>query len=52
MGERNVDAALVKQVLKGDDEAFDILVLKYQDRLHILLSRYLSDPSDAHDLTQ
>ncbi|GAB4391437.1 MAG: RNA polymerase sigma factor RpoE [Gammaproteobacteria bacterium] len=52
MSEHSIDQALVQQVLKGDNEAFDILVLKYQNKLCQLVTRYVNDPSEAQDITQ
>ena len=52
MGERNIDQALVERVQKGDKKAFDILVLKYQQRVMNILSRYVRDPSEVQDLAQ
>ena len=52
MGEKNVDQALVERVQKGDKGAFDILVLKYQQRVMNILSRYVRDASEVQDLAQ
>lgn len=52
MGERNIDQALVERVQKGDKKAFDILVLKYQQRVMNILSRYVRDPYEVQDLAQ
>ena len=52
MGERDIDQALVERVQKGDKKAFDILVLKYQQRVMNILSRYVRDPSEVQDLAQ
>ena len=52
MGERNIDQALVERVQKGDKKAFDILVLKYQQRVMSILSRYVRDASEVQDLAQ
>ena len=46
------DNELVELVLKGNKHSFDLLVEKYQFRLHKLVSRYISDPSEALDVTQ
>lgn len=46
------DNELVELVLKGNKHAFDILVEKYQFRLNKLISRYISDQSEALDVTQ
>jgi len=52
MGERSIDQALVERVQKGDKKAFDILVLKYQQRVMNILSRYVRDSSEVQDLAQ
>jgi RNA polymerase sigma-70 factor (ECF subfamily) len=46
------DEALVKRVQAGDKKAFDLLVLKYQNRVIHLVNRYLRDPSEAQDVAQ
>lgn len=46
------DNELVDLVLKGNKHAFDLIVEKYQFRLHKLVSRYISDQSEALDVTQ
>ena len=52
MGEAQVDQLLVERVQKGDKPAFDLLVLKYQHRIISLVSRYVSDSAEAHDVAQ
>ncbi|MDX1824652.1 MAG: RNA polymerase sigma factor RpoE [Thiohalomonadales bacterium] len=52
MGEQNTDQALVERVQHGDKKAFDLLVLKYQQRIMKVLSRYVRDPSEVQDLAQ
>jgi RNA polymerase sigma-70 factor (ECF subfamily) len=52
MGERNVDRELVRRVQKGDKNAFDVLVRKYQFKIVKLISRYVHDPSEALDVAQ
>jgi len=52
MGDKNVDQALVERVQKGDKKAFDVLVLKYQQRVMNILSRYVRDSSEVQDLAQ
>jgi RNA polymerase sigma-70 factor (ECF subfamily) len=47
-----VDKELVARVQKGDKKAFDLLVLKYQQRIVQLISRYIRDPSEALDVAQ
>lgn len=52
MGERQVDQELVARVQRGDKKAFDLLVLKYQQKVANLVSRYVRDPSETLDVTQ
>lgn len=52
MGERGIDQALVEKVQKGDKQAFDVLVLKYQNKIIQLIYRYVHDPDEARDVAQ
>ena len=52
MGERSIDQALVERVQKGDKQAFDVLVLKYQNKIIQLIYRYVHDPEEAQDVAQ
>lgn len=52
MGENNVDQDLVERVQRGDKKAFDVLVLKYQNRLIKLIAGYLRDPDEVMDVAQ
>jgi RNA polymerase sigma-70 factor (ECF subfamily) len=52
MSERNVDLKLVRRVQQGDKTAFDVLVRKYQHKVVKLVARYVSDHSEALDVTQ
>lgn len=52
MGAREVDQELVTRVQRGDKKAFDLLVLKYQQKVANLVSRYIRDPSETQDVTQ
>ena len=52
VSEANVDKLLVERVQKGDKRAFDLLIQKYQHRIVSLVSRYVSDPSEAQDVAQ
>lgn len=52
MNQRDVDAALVARVQRGDKRAFDLLVLKYQRKIMRLLSRMIRDPAEIEDVTQ
>jgi RNA polymerase sigma-70 factor (ECF subfamily) len=52
MSERKIDQALVERVQQGDKAAFDVLVLKYQNRIIKLVNRYVHDPDEAMDVAQ
>jgi RNA polymerase sigma-70 factor (ECF subfamily) len=52
MQERDVDEALVARVQRGDRRAFDLLVLKYQNRVASLVARYIRDQAEVADVTQ
>ncbi|MEW8507045.1 MAG: RNA polymerase sigma factor RpoE [Candidatus Thiodiazotropha sp.] len=52
MGERLIDQELVVRVQQGDKKAFDLLVLKYQQKITNLISRYIRDPHEVLDVTQ
>ena len=52
MGDSVTDQQLVDRVKQGDKAAFDLLVLKYQQRIVSLVSRFVRNPSDALDVTQ
>jgi len=52
MGEKNVDRELVARVQGGDKKAFDLLVLKYQQKVLNLVMRYIRDHSEAQDVVQ
>jgi len=50
--DRQIDQLLVERVQKGDKQAFDLLVLKYQNRIINLVSRFVSDYAEAQDVAQ
>ena len=52
VSEAKVDQLLVERVQKGDKRAFDLLIQKYQHRIVSLVSRYVSDHSEAQDVAQ
>jgi RNA polymerase sigma-70 factor (ECF subfamily) len=52
MSEAQVDQLLVERVQKGDKKAFDLLISKYQHRIISLVTRYVSDPTEALDVSQ
>jgi len=52
MSEAQVDQLLVERVQKGDKQAFDLLIGKYQHRIVSLVARYVSDHTEAQDVAQ
>ena len=50
--ENNADQLLVRRVQKGDRQAFDLLVIKYQHKILALISRYIRDRSEVEDVAQ
>ena len=52
MSERRADQELVSRAKEGDKRAFDLLVLKYQQKVAGLISRYLRDTNEIMDVTQ
>ncbi len=50
--EHESDQRLVLRVQHGDKGAFDVLVLKYQQRIASVVSRYLRDQDEVADVTQ
>jgi len=52
MSEREIDQELILRVQRGDKRAFDLLVLKYQQKVINLISRYVRDSSEAQDVAQ
>lgn len=52
MPERQADRELVSRVQSGDKRAFDLLVIKYQQKVANLIGRYLRDTTEVQDVTQ
>lgn len=50
--ERECDQLLVERVQAGDQQAFNLLVVKYQRRLLRLVARLVHDPAEAEDVVQ
>ncbi|MHA7817109.1 MAG: RNA polymerase sigma factor RpoE [Pseudohaliea sp.] len=46
------DKQLVDRVQRGDNRAFDLLVLKYQHRILGLVGRYVQDADEVQDVAQ
>ena len=51
-GKGTLDQELVERVQRGDKQAFDVLVLRYQQKVVSLVMRYIRDPAEALDVTQ
>lgn len=49
---KDTDKQLVARVQKGDKRAFDMLVLKYQYKVHAIVSRYIKDFDEVNDVVQ
>lgn len=50
--DKDTDEQLVERVFKGEKQAFDLLVLRYQHRLLGLIGRFIRDPHEAEDVAQ
>ncbi len=48
----NVDQELVQRVQAGDKKAFDLLVMKYQQRIIHVITGFVHDPVEAMDVAQ
>jgi RNA polymerase sigma-70 factor, ECF subfamily len=46
------DQQLVIRVQKGDKRAFDLLVLKYQYKVHAIVARFIRDSDEVRDVVQ
>ena len=49
---KNDDVELIQRVLEGDDDAFSVLVKKYQKHVHALAWRKIGDFHVAEEITQ
>jgi len=52
MAAKSGDQVLVERAQRGDRHAFDLLVLKYQQKIVNLVMRYVLDPAEALDVSQ
>ncbi len=52
MSAPDVDAALVQRVQRGDQRAFEMLVVKYQRRIERLIARMVRDTDLVEDIAQ
>ena len=51
MADNATDKEIIERVKGGEKEAYDLLVLKYQQRVINLISRFVKNHSDALDLS-
>ncbi len=52
MADREIDQQLVERAQRGEKQAFDLLVAKYQRKLGRLLARFIRDPAEVEDVAQ
>jgi RNA polymerase sigma-70 factor (ECF subfamily) len=52
VSERSTDQELVRRAQAGDRRAFDLLVLKYQQKVANLIGRYIRERAEVLDVTQ
>jgi RNA polymerase sigma-70 factor (ECF subfamily) len=52
VSDREIDRQLVTRAQQGDQQAFNLLVVKYQRKLSRLLSRFIRDQAEVEDVTQ
>ncbi|REC96104.1 RNA polymerase sigma factor RpoE [Kushneria indalinina] len=52
MGLKETDHQLVERAQKGDNQAFDLLIRKYQHKVIGLVGRYVHDQAEVHDVAQ
>ena len=52
MSEQQTDQVLIERVQRGDKQAFNLLVIKYQNKVCNLVSRYVNNSGDVPDVAQ
>lgn len=52
MNERELDFQLIQRIQNGEQQAFTLLVRKYQNRVANILTRYVRSSGDIADVTQ
>ncbi|WP_086774292.1 RNA polymerase sigma factor RpoE [Vibrio coralliirubri] len=52
MNEQLTDQVLIERVQSGDKQAFNLLVVKYQNKVCNLISRYVNNSGDVPDVAQ
>ena len=50
--EESTDQQLVDQVMAGNKNAFNLLVMRYQHRVAALIARFVQDPQEVEDVAQ
>ena len=50
--EESTDQQLVDQVIAGNKNAFNLLVMRYQHRVAALIARFVKDPREVEDVAQ
>ena len=50
--QNNIDQQLIERIQRGDKNAFNLLVKKYQHKVVSLVSRYVNNPGDVPDVAQ
>ena len=52
LSNKELDMELVRRVQRGDKSGYDLLVLRYQNKILNLVSRYVHDHHEAQDVAQ
>ena len=50
--QNSIDQQLIERIQRGDKNAFNLLVRKYQHKVISLVSRYVNNPGDIPDVAQ
>ena len=50
--QNSIDQQLIERIQRGDKNAFNLLVKKYQHKVVSLVSRYVNNPGDIPDVAQ
>lgn len=50
--QNSIDQQLIERIQRGDKNAFNLLVRKYQHKVVSLVSRYVNNPGDIPDVAQ
>lgn len=52
LNDQNIDLQLIERVQRGDKQAFNLLVQKYQHKVVSVVSRFVSNSGDVPDVAQ